>query len=378
MVFDMGGGTLDVSLAEVEPLDGHLQVRIRSRSRYTELAGTEFDLLLAAYVVQRLMADGLNIPENPADRRDIFRSALFDLAEPLKTKMSSELERHFNWGPFLRDGPPFDDLSQVGRLLVPREREVDTSEGPVELPDMYVPFDHFNQVLKPFFVPEDPDNPQGTGTIYGPIHTALEKAELSKEDIDVVLMHGGMCWLPLIQAALMHHFPKSTLVTASPDPMTSVAQGAALYHAREKQASVIEVQEPALFESIFYEHEGGFELVVGKDRRVGQHGVVDLPISRGTRRVRLQLYQGFDKEDPLLTHDRDMRIELPVTTAEERMVKLRWEIMPTRTVVFAWQDPEVNDDWQPLQELSTARQDTWYPDDVRRAEGESIDRIRLQ
>lgn len=376
LVFDMGGGTLDVSLAEVEPDNGRLQVRIRSRSRYTELAGTEFDLMLAAYIVQRLFAGGLKMPAKPDDRRDVLRAALFDMAEPLKKDMSEGLRSLFNWG-FSREGPAFDDLSRLVCTATPREREIGTSEGPLEIPKLDVSFEDFERVLQPFFEPEDPDNPQGTGTIYGPVYTALVEAGLAREDIDIVLMHGGMCELPLIQAGLMNYFPPTTLVTASPHPMTSVAQGAALYHARERQRALIDVHEPALFESIFYEHEGGFELVVGKDRRVGEQGVVELRISRGTRRVRLQLYQGFDKADPLLAHDRDMRIELPVTASDGCIVSLQWEIKQNRTVDLMWQDPAGGGDWRPLEELSTARRDTWYPDEVRRGEAENIRRTQI-
>ncbi len=377
LVFDMGGGTLDVSLAEVEPDDGRLQVRIRSRSRYTELAGTEFDLTLAAYVVQMLVSGGLKLPEDRVDRRDVLRTALFDMAEPLKTGMSETLRSYFNW-VFSREGPAFDDLSQLVYSVSPRERELMTVDGPIEIPPLDVPFHDFERVLRPFFEPENESNPEGTGTIYGPVCTALKEAGLENEEIDIVLMHGGMCELPLIQAGLMNYFPPTTLVTASPDPMTSVAKGAALYHARERQRALIDVQEPALFESIFYQHEEGFELAVGKDRRVGETGVVELHVSRGTRRIRLELYQGFDSADPLLTHDRDMRVELPATTADDCTVDLRWEIQPNRTVTFMWRVPGNDDDWQPLQELTTARRDAWYPDELRPVEAESVRRVELR
>jgi len=379
LVFDMGGGTLDVSLAQVEPRDGHLHLRVLSRSRYTELAGTEFDLLLAAYVVQRLAAKGSRMPENPRDRKDVFRSILFDVAEPLKRRMSDELTGYFNWG-YVREGPPFDidDPSRVGCTIVPRERELDTSEGAFEIPDLYVSFEHFEHVLEPFFKPENPEeNPQGIGTIYGPIYTVLKEAQLSKEDIDVVLMHGGMCELLLIQVGLMNYFPASTLVTASPDPMTSVALGAALYQARDRQGSLMEVEEPALFESIFYEHEGGFALAVSKDQRVGEWGVLELPITRGTRRVRLRLHQGFDETDPLLTHDRDMRIELPETAPDGYTIQLRWEVKPNRAVAFTWQDPTQGDTWQALVEVSTGKRGAWYPEDVRRAEADNVESLEI-
>ena len=373
LVFDMGGGTLDVSIAQIEPTDERLHLQIMSRSRYTELAGTEFDLRLAAYLVQKLKAAGHRIPQNDRDRKEILRAVLFDLAEPLKIAMSSELGQYFNWA-YVREGEAFDaaDLSRVSCTINPRERELDTTEGPFEIPDLDVSFDHFQQVLQPFFEPKDPDNPKGTDTIYGPIYTALAEAQLSKEDVDIVLMHGQMCGLPLIQTALMKYFPRETRVTTSPDPMTSVAQGAALYHARERQGSWIEIEEPALFESIFYEHKEGFQLLVGKDCRVGQSGVHDLTIDRGTHRVRLPLYQGFNERDSLLAHNRDMLIVLSETAVSDCIVKLRWEIMPNRTVKFEWQDPGRGNGWQPLEELSTTRRDAWYPEEVRRAEADNI------
>ena len=378
LVFDMGGGTLDVSLAIVEPEGDRLKVRVLSRSRYTELAGTEFDLRLAAYVVSRLQTAGLNLPDDVHGRRDAYRLALFGMAEPLKIGMSKELTRLFNWH-WMREGPPFDidDPLKVGYKVRPREREL-ASVDDFEVSDLFVSFDQFSRVLNPFFLPSDLANEDGVGTIYGPIYTALEQASLSKDEIDIVLMHGGMCFLPLIEAGLMQYFPESTLVTKSPEPMTSVAQGAVLYQAsRDGRAFDIELQEPALFESIYYEHEGGFALAVDKDHKAGNNGTLDFTIGSGKKRVHIRLYHGFDKNDPLLTHDQDLLIELPRPTAKSSTLQLQWEVKQNRTVEFTWRDPSADNDWQPLKLLSAGRKDSWYPENVRHAERQLIQNIRI-
>lgn len=378
LVFDMGGGTLDVSIAEVESSDSHARVKISSRSRYTELAGAEFDLRLAAYVLARLEDEGWTEPAGSVFRKNVLRATLFDMAESLKMGMSNRLQRRFSWSGGDRYGEPFEDPSSLNFQVMPHERELETSKGFRDLPNLDVTFNQFVTVLQPFFDPADEDNPEGIGTIYGPVYTALHEADLSREDVDVVLMHGGMCELPLIQAALMDYFPESVQVLSSPNPMTSVAQGAALYHARERLAQSIEVEEPALFESVFYEHEEGFKLVVSKDKRVGEQGALALPIARGTRVVRLRLYQGFNETDPLLAHDRDLRIELSAATFEPRNLQLRWEINPNRKVDLAWQDPDSDNGWQVPDELAASRHGDWYPAELREEDARKVREINVR
>jgi molecular chaperone DnaK len=376
LVFDMGGGTLDVSLAEVRPEHGQLSLEILSRSRYTELAGIEFDLRLAAYMTRYLETRGVISSPNSRDLKRLYRLALFDLAEPLKKGMSKYLKSHLRWGAYNFSGPPLDfdasDLSN-GWSLIPSERELELDGKSFELENFFVPFKQFSQVLEPFFQPAVGENPDGTGTIYGPILKALGERGLDKKEIDIVLLHGGMCQMPLIRIGIRQFFPETTKIASTPNAMTSVAQGAALYQAsRSGHEFDIHLAEPALFESIYYESKKGFTLIVDKDHREGESGVAQLPISAGAKTVRLRLYHGFSEGDPLLTYDRDLLIDLPEYADSNRTLELNWKVNPNRTVSFTWRDPENQLAWSELRESSTNRRQDWYPQEIYQAEANAV------
>lgn len=383
LVFDIGGGTLDVSLAQVEPERDGLHLSIRSRSRYTELAGIEFDLRLAAYMVMQLQKQGLVLPDEPRSLRRVYRAALLDMAEPMKQDMSRHLKSHQRWWGFSRSGQPFDfpELNQeVGIRFIPRERQIELGAADFEVEDLWVPFLDFHHVLKPFFDQDnqDLDREESIGTIYGPIENVLNEKNLKKNDIDVVLLHGGMSELPLIEVGLMEYFPESTEVTRTPSSMTSVAQGAALYQAsRSGHELPIHLEEPALFESIFYEKKDGFDLIVSKDRMAGDSGVHPLKLGAGSKKIGLRLYHGFSERDPLLTHDQDLLIELNVMITQEQTIELHWQVNDNRTVTFLWRDPRSDEEWKSLRQASGGEHKEWYPPEVREVEAKMIHQSKI-
>ena len=363
MVFDMGGGTLDVSLAQVNASKDQLQIRILSRSRYTELAGTEFDLRLAAFVVSRLTALGVALPDSDRSRATLFRAALFDFTETLKLRMSVELGKYYRWN-YVIDGQPFDEAIEKIRLRVqPRDRDIELGEKTVILPDIQVTFSEFESVLAPFFCLGGGDAAEGVGTIYGPIQTALQEAKLPLEGVDVALLHGGMTKLPLIRAALASFFPSTTQVSSTPDPMTSVAQGAAIYQAsRDGRQGAINLTEPELFESVFLEQEKGFQLIVDKNSRAGATGECQLSFERAAQDIVLSFYHGFSANDSLLTGDRTAHITLPRPLPDNTPLDLRWRVQPDRTVYYEYRSP-FDASWLPLPSARPSVANRGGPDD---------------
>jgi molecular chaperone DnaK len=372
LVFDLGGGTLDVSLAHAIFGEDHLKVSILSRSRYTELAGTEFDTRLAAYLFLRMFPEEKNLQES--DKRKIYRSLLFDMAEPLKIGMSEFLDDHKQWG-YNRIGDPFNfdyEDSSVGYKIVPTMRQLDLSIGHLELEDLWVPFQDFNKVLSPFF--DYSKKLDKTGTIYAPIENTLSEVGLSINDVDMVLLNGGMCELPLIEIGLMNYFPESVRVVKTPSTLTSVAQGAALYHASRFDREInIEVEEPALFESVFLEKKEKFlDLIVDKKCKAHSSGTYPISFEQGAEKIRISLYHGFNENDPSVVHDRDLLIQLDDNFQEINEVELRWEVNHDRTVTFSWRLPNSENGWRDMVEASRAKGGDWYPEDLKQAEREKI------
>src|SRR4029079_16414414 len=91
LVFDMGGGTLDVSIVRTEPNDGLLKAQILGRSRYTELAGLDFDLRLAAFLMNIVEKQSGSLATMPERYRRELASRLVFRAEDLKKTLAARL-----------------------------------------------------------------------------------------------------------------------------------------------------------------------------------------------------------------------------------------------------------------------------------------------
>lgn len=347
LVFDMGGGTLDVSLAHLTPVKGTLKLRIVARSRYTELAGTEFDLRLAAYLINRMECAEANMPQTEAARKALYRTILFEMAqEGLKHPARDKMWERYRWKYRVTSDAAFDEALWSETIAVaPPEPYIEIGGQTFNIPVVKVSLEDFRRVLQPFLEGvSDEHNPEGIGTILGPVHVTLREEGLQPEDIDVVLMNGGMCRLPLVDAAIKNSFPPPTKVVRSPNLMTSVAQGAALYHAsREGRIRNIQVEEPQLFESIYVELKDGLRLAVDKDQKRAASKELELtfPLGRG----RLRFFHGFSESDPLVRLDHTAIVEVPDAASDEHALRLRYEVLPNRTVEWEYWD---GTGWQPL------------------------------
>ncbi len=183
LVFDLGGGTFDVSILEVG--DGVFEVK--STNGDTHLGGDNFDKVIVDYLAEEFKKDqGIDLRE---DRQALQR--LIEAAEKAKIELSSTLETEINI-PFITadaTGPKhlsvkltrakFDDLTH---LLVERCRH--------------------------------------------PVKEALADAGITEKEIDQVIMVGGSTRLPSVQKLVRELMGKEPNQSVNPDEV--VAVGAAI------------------------------------------------------------------------------------------------------------------------------------------------------
>ncbi len=183
LVFDLGGGTLDVTLMEFG--DGVFEVL--STSGDTQLGGTDMDNAVTEWIVGEFQKDsGVNVR---SDKMAMQR--VRDAAEKAKIELSSTLDTQINL-PFLtatQDGPKHLALQMTRAKLEELVRPiVDRCRAPVE--------------------------------------QAIRDAKLSKEDIARVVLVGGPTRMPLVQKFLEQAIGRP--IERGVDPMECVAMGAAI------------------------------------------------------------------------------------------------------------------------------------------------------
>jgi molecular chaperone DnaK len=182
-VFDLGGGTFDISILEV----GDNVVEVRATNGDTFLGGEDFDQEVINYLVEEFKREnGIDLS---TDRMALQR--LKEAAEKAKKELSSSMETEINL--------PFITADQSG----PKHMMIKLSRSKLEA-----------------LVESLVDN-----TI-GPCRKALEDAQISASEIDEVILVGGQTRMPLVQKKVQEFFGKEPNRSVNPDEV--VAMGAAI------------------------------------------------------------------------------------------------------------------------------------------------------
>ena len=182
-VFDLGGGTFDVSILEI----GEGVFEVKATNGDTHLGGEDFDLRLIDYLADEFNKDqGINLRN---DKMALQR--LKEAAEKAKMELSTSMESDVNL--------PFITSDASG----PKHLNIKITRAKLES-----------------LVADLLDN------LENPCRTALKDAGLSSGDIDEVILVGGMTRMPAVQARVKSIFGKEPHKGVNPDEV--VALGAAI------------------------------------------------------------------------------------------------------------------------------------------------------
>lgn len=182
-VFDLGGGTFDVSLIEM----GDGVTKVLSTSGDTHLGGDDFDHAIIEWLLAQFKADnGIDLSQDA-----MAMQRLKEAAEKAKKELSSTTEADINL--------PFITADSSG----PKHLNVKLSRA------------KFEELVADLI----------TRTV-GPCEKALKDAGLSKGDINEVLLVGGMTRMPAVQEKVKEIFGKEASQGVNPDE--AVALGAAV------------------------------------------------------------------------------------------------------------------------------------------------------
>lgn len=186
-VYDLGGGTFDVSIIEIADVDGDQQFEVLATNGDTHLGGEDFDLALIDYLVEEFKKEqDVNLKGDP-----LAMQRLKEAAEKAKIELSSSQSTEVNL--------PYITADSSG----PKHLVVTISRAKLEsLTEEMV-----------------------ARTII-PCKTALEDAGLSASDIDDVILVGGQTRMPLVQQKVQEFFGKEPRKDVNPDE--AVAMGAAI------------------------------------------------------------------------------------------------------------------------------------------------------
>ena len=243
MVFDLGGGTLDITLHEVRRREDNpeiIKVDDIAINRYTLLGGDNFDKALAEEMYNRFL-------HQFERREDIVRllkkdknaimSQLLVYAENLKLDLSMEAENagmHSSnsdgWG--WDDEDDRQDGFDVGGNVGSTGYSYDDHFSQDELERVFKPFMGENLSLNDYKNIENISVLENTNNIVYPILDVLNKAAkklgIDEVKVDGVILNGGMSKFYMVKNRLKNLFGFPPIEAMDPD--LAVARGAAVYH----------------------------------------------------------------------------------------------------------------------------------------------------
>ena len=186
-VYDLGGGTFDVSIIEIANVDGEKQFEVLATNGDTFLGGEDFDKRVIDYLVEEFQkTDGVDLRKDP-----LALQRLKDAAERAKIELSSSQQTDVNL--------PYVTADATG----PKHLNIKLTRAKLEA--------LVDELIK---------------RTIAPCRTALNDAGLKASDIGEVILVGGQTRMPKVQAAVAEFFGKEPRKDVNPDE--AVALGAAI------------------------------------------------------------------------------------------------------------------------------------------------------
>ena len=187
VVFDLGGGTFDISIIEIADVDGEKQFEVLATNGDTFLGGEDFDQRIVDYIIAEFRKDqGVDLTKDV-----LALQRLKESAEKAKIELSSSTQTDVNL-PYITADASGPKHLRVALTRAKLESLVD---------------DLVERTL-------------------APCKTALADAKLSASDITDVILVGGMTRMPAVQAKVKALFGKEPRKDVNPDE--AVAVGAAI------------------------------------------------------------------------------------------------------------------------------------------------------
>ena len=186
-VYDLGGGTFDISIIQIADVDGEKQFEVLSTNGDTFLGGEDFDLRLIDYLANEFKKEhGMDLHNDP-----LALQRLKEAAEKAKIELSSSGQTEVNL--------PYITADNTG----PKHLVIKVTQAKLES-------------LVEELVERTLD----------PVRTALKDADVSVSQVDDIILVGGQTRMPLVQKKAKEFFGKEPRKDVNPDE--AVALGASI------------------------------------------------------------------------------------------------------------------------------------------------------
>ena len=253
LVYDIGGGTLDLTLATIQwqpnsakDSIADVSITINDVTRYNQFGGEDFDIAVANRVAQRLIEENPELRDRELRDDNImqYRVILLEYAEQIKRDLNNQIMNAFD------DSDKVIEFSTNEPLLI--------GGRPYSILDWTITLQDYLSWVHEYITYQ----PQLKNCLH-PIHLLLQRNNLQRGDVRYCIAVGGMSRFEPIQEALKAFWGTHTQVVVPINADQVVAQGAAVYSHLKRINPQFAIHEPTA--DVFYvKVEHGFDVLYSK------------------------------------------------------------------------------------------------------------------
>ena len=273
VVYDIGGGTLDISVASVEDSEGDFDVNILGRSKRMEFGGDDIDKYIASYFLEEFEKINPSIDERTLEEQAKIVSRIVSHAQKHKVGFSKKIEK------------VLDNDRRRARVKESVNFEIIDN---LKISDLTIT----DELLKDILAPIISDN----GILVNPLDKVLKSCKLEASDIDLVVLTGGSAKFYLVSEVINKYFQGTDVIDFT--EYNAVSKGASIHSFNQDKEDLKKIQiQDIMSDSIYIKRKKSFDKLIAHNQEPNSKGSYSFVFEEVLDRLELFLYYGSDSEE---------------------------------------------------------------------------------
>ena len=273
VVYDIGGGTLDISVASVEDNYGDFDVKIIGRSKRMEFGGDDIDKYIASYFLEEFEKINPSIDERTLEEQAKIVSRIVSHAQKHKVSFSKKIEK------------VLDNDRRRARVKESVNFEIIDN---LKISDLTITDELLKDILSPII--------SENGILINPLDKVLTSCKLKTSDIDLVVLTGGSAKFYLVSEVINKYFQGIDIIDFT--EYNAVSKGASIHSFNQDKEDLKKIQiEDIMSDSIYIKRKKSFNKLIAHNQKPDSKGSYSFIFEDVLDRLELFLYYGSKSEE---------------------------------------------------------------------------------
>ena len=320
VVYDIGGGTLDISIAKVQDNDGDFDVKIITRSKRMDFGGDNIDKYIAAYFLKEFesLEENGSLDERTPEEQAQIVSRIVSNAEKHKIAFSQNISKYL-------DNPR-------RRSRVKESVNFEIING-LKVTDLTLTDDLLKDILKDIISPN--------GMLLDPLKRTMQSSNLKNKDIDLIILTGGSGKFYLIEETLSKFFKDIEIIEFTKNNAVSVGAAIHSFNLHNEELKKIDIAD-VMSDSIYIKRNKGFDKLIPHDQETNTKGSYEFVFEDTLDRLDVFLYYGSEQTKPYNYKEiAGVFKKLNKVYKKGEKITLNWEFDSNKTVKIFFNGEEL-------------------------------------